>query len=62
MTKAKDARAARVPADAPLDETERLELLRLRAEAKDRDATIAELRMRVGFAKNVATWFASEKR
>jgi transposase len=61
VKKAKDERAARVPADAPLDETERLELLRLRAELKDRDATIAELRMRVEFAKKVATWFASEK-
>jgi transposase len=61
VKKARDAREARVPADAPLDETERLELTRLRAEAKDRDATIAELQMRVEFAKKVATWFASEK-
>lgn len=61
VKKAKDARVARVPADAPLDETERMELIRLREEAKTKDSTIAELQMQVEFAKKVATWFAKEK-
>ena len=61
VKKAKDARAARVPADAPLGETERMELIRLREEAKTKDSTIAELQMQVEFAKKVATWFAREK-
>ena len=61
VKKAKDTRAARVPADAPLDETERMELIRLREEAKTKDSTIAELQMQVEFAKKVATWFAKEK-
>lgn len=61
VKRARDAKAAATPADVPLDGTERLELLRLRAEAKDKDATIAELRMQVEFAKKVATWFAKEK-
>ena len=38
--------------------SERVELVRLRAEAEDDKATIAELRMQVEFAKKVATWFA----
>jgi transposase len=61
VKRAREAKAATTPADAPLDGTERLELLRLRAEAKDKDATIVELRMQVEFAKKVATWFAREK-
>jgi transposase len=36
-------------------------LIRLRAETKDDKAAIAELQMRVEFAKKVATWFASGK-
>lgn len=58
---ARDAQAAATPADAPLEETERMELIRLRASDKDKDATIAELRMQVDFAKKVATWFAKDK-
>ena len=50
-----------MPADAPLSESERLELLRLRAEAKDDKARIAELTMQIDFAKKVATWFATGK-
>ena len=59
VKKARDARAEQVPADAPLEESERAELVRLRGEAKDDKATIAELQMQVEFAKKVATWFAS---
>ena len=61
VKKAKDTRAAQVPQDAPLDESERMELIRLRAEAKADKAAIAELQMQVEFAKKVATWFAREK-
>ena len=61
VKKARDMRAEQVPADAPLTESERAELARLRAEAKDDKATIAELQMQVEFAKKVATWFASAK-
>jgi transposase len=61
VKKAREAKAAATPADAPLDESERMELIRLRAESKDKDATLAELRMQVEFAKKVATWFAKEK-
>jgi transposase len=60
VRKAKDSRAA-APADAALGESERLELIRLRDQAKDDKATIAELRMQVEFAKKVATWFAKGK-
>lgn len=61
VKKAKDARAAQVPAGAPLDETERMELIRLRGELTQANAMIAELQMQVEFAKKVATWFAREK-
>jgi transposase len=61
VKKARDARAASVPADAPLSESERFELIRLRAEAKDDRAKIAELNMQIDFAKKVATWFAKGK-
>jgi transposase len=61
VKKARDARQAEVPPDAPLSESERMELIRLRAEAKDKDAEVAELRMQVEFAKKVATWFAKGK-
>ena len=61
VKKAREAKAAATPADAPLTETERMELLRLRASDKEKDGTIAELRMQVEFAKKVATWFAKEK-
>ena len=59
VKKARQARAEQTPADAPLEESERAELVRLRGEAKDDKATIAELQMQVEFAKKVATWFAS---
>lgn len=58
VKKARDARALAVPPDAELTVSERVELIRLRAEAEDDKATIAELRMQVEFAKKVATWFA----
>lgn len=61
VKKAKEAKAAAMPADVPLDESERMELIRLRAESRDKDAAIAELRMQVEFAKKVATWFAKDK-
>jgi transposase len=58
VRKARDERAAAVPADAPLDESERFRLMRVEAELKDANATNAELRMQVEFAKKVARWFA----
>lgn len=61
VKKARDAAAAATPPEAPLEESERLELIRLRAELKEREAENAELRMQVEFAKKVATWFAKEK-
>jgi transposase len=61
VKKVKDSRQAQVPPDAELTSSERLELIRLRAVAKDDSATIAELRMQVEFAKKVATWFAKGK-
>jgi transposase len=61
VKKARAARAASEPAEGPLNESERLELIRLRAEAKDAKAKIAELNMQIDFAKKVATWFAKEK-
>jgi transposase len=61
VKKARDARQAAVPPDAPLSESERMELIRVRAELKERDAEVAELRMQVEFAKKVATWFAKGK-
>ena len=60
VKKTRDAQAA-TPADAPLTETERMQLIRLRSSDKEKDATITELRMQVEFAKKVATWFAKEK-
>jgi transposase len=59
VKKVREARAEQTPADEPLDESERAELIRRRAESKDYQATIAELQMQVEFAKKVATWFAS---
>jgi transposase len=63
MTLSKWVRVARDAAesgkpDAPLGESERAELVRLRAESRDDKSAIAELRMQVEFAKKVATWFA----
>ena len=61
VRKAKDSDGAAVPADAVLGESERLELIRLREQAKNDKAAIAELQMQVEFAKKVATWFAKGK-
>jgi transposase len=61
VKKVKVERAGQVPADAPLTETERAELIRLRAELKDVRSENAELQMQVEFAKKVATWFAKGK-
>lgn len=61
VKKEKAAREAAVPAAADLTESERSELIRLRAELKDSHAECAELRMQVEFAKKVATWFAKGK-
>ena len=43
VKRVRDAAAAATPADAPLDESERMELIRLRAECKDKDAQNADL-------------------
>jgi transposase len=61
VKKAREATAAATAADAPLNESERTELIRLRSSDQEKDATIAELRMQVEFAKKVATWFARGK-
>lgn len=61
LKKAREARQAATPPDEPLSESERMELIRLRGELKDKDAENAELRMQVEFAKKVATWFAKGK-
>ncbi len=61
VKKARDASESAKPADAPLSESERLELIRVRAELKDTKAENAELQMQVEFAKKVATWFAKGK-
>jgi transposase len=55
---AREAAAAGISPDAPLGESERAELIRLRAETRDDKSAISELRMQVEFAKKVATWFA----
>jgi transposase len=56
-----DADPTSSAADPPLSESERAELVRLRAELKDAKAENAELQMQVEFAKKVATWFAKGK-
>jgi transposase len=61
VKKERDKQAPSVPSDAPLSESERLELIRLREELKDEKAKNAELQMQVEFAKKVATWFAKGK-
>ena len=64
MTLGKWVKVARAAAesgknpDAPLGESERAGLIRLRAGSRDDKSSIAELRMQVEFAKKVATWFA----
>ncbi len=61
VKKERDAREAQRPADAPLTESERGELIRLRQEYKDVKSENAQLQMQVSFAKKVATWFAKEQ-
>ena len=61
VKKARDAKEAATPPDALLDESERVELLRLRAEIKNAKSENAQLLMQVDFAKKVATWFAKDK-
>ena len=61
VKKVKESREQQVSPDAELTGSERLELITLRAEAKDKDAKIIELQMQVEFAKKVATWFAKGK-
>jgi transposase len=61
VRKARDSDDQATPADAVLGESERLELIRLREQAKNDKAAIAELQMQVEFAKKVATWFAKGK-
>jgi len=61
VKKARDDAAGPRPVDAPLDEPERVELVRLRGELKDARAANAELQMQVEFAKKVASWFAKGK-
>ena len=55
---AREAAESGANPDAPLGESERPELVRLRGESRDDKSSIAELRMQVEFAKKVATWFA----
>lgn len=61
VKKARDERAENAPTDGPLSESERAELIRLRAELRDVRAENTELQMQVDFAKKVATWFAKGK-
>jgi transposase len=61
VRRARDERDAAVPVDAPLSGCERQRLIRVEAELKNADAAVAELRMQVEFAKEVATWFAKGK-
>lgn len=61
VRKAREARQVASSPDEPLSESERMELVRLRGELKDKNAENAELRMQVEFAKKVATWFAKGK-
>src|ERR1019366_6660155 len=48
---AREAAAAGISPDAPLGESERAELIRLRAESRDDKSAISELRMQVEFEK-----------
>lgn len=61
VKKERDERASSQPADAPLTESERAELIRLREDYKNAKAQNAQLQMQVSFAKKVATWFANEQ-
>ncbi len=61
VKKVRESAEAERPADAPLSESERAELIRLRGELTDAMAVNGELQMQVEFAKKVATWFAKGK-
>lgn len=61
VKKERDRREGQRDLDAPLSESERAELDRLRAENKDDKEQIAHLQMQVSFAKKVATWFAKDQ-
>lgn len=61
VKKARNDREPDVPSEPVLDESERMELIRLRAELKDVRSENSELQMQVEFAKKVATWFAKGK-
>lgn len=62
VKKERENRAAQRPPDAPLKESERAELIRLREDFKAAKSENAQLRMQVEFAKKVATWFANDQR
>jgi len=62
VKKARQAKISEPAAQESLEESERLELIRLRQQAKDDKAKIAELQMQVDFAKKVATWVCPEHR
>src|ERR1035438_7546513 len=55
---ARDAAESGKNPDAPLGESERAGLVRLRGESGDDKSAVAELRMQAAFAGRVATWFA----
>jgi transposase len=61
VKKARNDKESGTPPEAVLEESERLELIRLRGELKNAKAENAELQMQVEFAKKVATWFAKGK-
>ena len=61
VKKVRDEEESSKDPTAPLAESERAELNRLREESKHDKATIAELQMQIEFAKKVATWFAKGK-
>ena len=61
VKKERDAREDATEPDAPLSESERAELLRLRDDYKSARAENAQLQMQVSFAKKVATWFAKDQ-
>lgn len=61
VKKERDIRESKREPDAPLTESERTELVRLREESKRDKEQIAHLQMQANFAKKVATWFAKEQ-